>query len=87
MLLGRTPEDKALGPSGIITNIGVAKESGAAIARLLMDEPLRQRMIQSGFARIEAYYREDKVLAQYRDIYRRWMQTPANQIKAAGSSL
>jgi len=76
LLLGRTDEDKALGPSGIITNIGQPAETGAALAKLLRDEPLRQQMIQSGFKRIDAYYRQDKVISDYRAIYQRWMSAP-----------
>lgn len=84
MLLGRTAEDKALGPSGIITNIGMANESGAAMAKLLLDEGLRQQMIESGFKRIEAYYRQDKVLQQYHDLYVRWLSQPASTVQASG---
>jgi glycosyltransferase involved in cell wall biosynthesis len=76
MLIGRTEEDKALGPSGIITNIGQPAETGAALVKLLTDEPLRQQMIQSGYKRIDAYYRQDKVFADYRAIYQRWMDAP-----------
>jgi len=74
LLLGRTEEDKALGPSGVITNLGQPAETGAAMARLLADEVLRQQLIQSGFRRIDAYYRQDKVIADYKAIYQRWMQ-------------
>jgi len=76
LLLGRTPEDKALGPSGIITNIGQPAETGVALTRLLTDEGLRQQMIASGFKRIEAYYRQDKVVGEYRAMYKRWLDAP-----------
>ncbi len=72
LLLGRTDEDRAIGPSGIITNIGSPAETGAALARLLEDEALRQRMIDAGFKRIEAYYRQTKVISDYQQIYQRW---------------
>ena len=74
LLLGRTDEDKALGPSGVITNIGQPAETGVALVRLLTDEPLRRKMIESGFLRIDAYYRQDKVIADYRAIYKRWVE-------------
>ena len=76
LLLGRTDEDKALGPSGIITNIGQPAETGEALAKLLTDEKLRRQMIQSGFKRIDAYYRQDKVIADYRAIYERLIGEP-----------
>jgi polysaccharide biosynthesis protein PelF len=74
LLLGRTEEDKALGPSGIITNIGKPAETGEAMAKLLTDETLRQEMIHSGFKRIEEYYRQDKVIERYQKIYLDWLR-------------
>jgi glycosyltransferase involved in cell wall biosynthesis len=74
LLLGRTEEDKAIGPSGIITNIGQPRETGEALARLLKDEDLRQQMIKNGFERIERYYRQDGVIKRYHDVYDKWLQ-------------
>ena len=84
LLLGYTDEDKALGPSGMITNIGQAKESGEAMAKLLTDEPLRQEMIQSGFKRIEMCYRQDKVFGDYHAVYDRWLAISDQQAAAGG---
>ncbi|MCB9556592.1 MAG: GT4 family glycosyltransferase PelF [Deltaproteobacteria bacterium] len=81
LLLGRTDEDRAIGPSGIITNIGKPKETGEALVRLLADEGLRQSMIQAGYERIERYYRQDQVIETYHNIYQRWMPA-ADQRKA-----
>ncbi len=85
LLLGRTDEDRALGPSGIITNIGQPAETGAALAKLLSDEGLRRQMIESGFKRIDAYYRQDKVFADYRAIYDRWIAAPDASAVAGGA--
>ena len=74
LLLGRTEEDKALGPSGMITNIGRPDETGEALIKLLTDEPLRQGMIEAGFERIERYYRQDKVISDYETIYDKWIE-------------
>jgi glycosyltransferase involved in cell wall biosynthesis len=85
LLLGRTDEDRALGPSGIITNIGQPAETGAALVRLLSDEKLRRQMIENGFSRIEAYYRQDKVLAQYRGVYEQWLAGRRPLARAGGA--
>ena len=74
LLLGRTAEDRALGPSGVVTNIGRPAETGNALVMLLSDEPMRQRMIQSGLERVDRYYRQEKVIADYAAIYQRWME-------------
>jgi glycosyltransferase involved in cell wall biosynthesis len=73
LVLGRTEDDQALGPSGMITNIGQPAETGAALVKLLSQESLRGQMIQSGFKRIEAFYRQDKVIADYRVLYEHWI--------------
>ena len=73
LLLGRTEEDRAIGPSGIITNIGQPRETGEALARILGDEALRQKMIANGFERIERYYRQDQVVARYHEVYDVWL--------------
>ncbi len=74
LLYGYGEADQALGKSGIITNIGQPRETGEALAKLLNDEPLRQEMIQNGFKRIEASYRQDMVIKRYQDIYERWIE-------------
>jgi polysaccharide biosynthesis protein PelF len=73
LIRGRTAADQAFGPGGIVTNMGQPAETGAALIRLLTDEPLRQQMIQSGFRRIDAFYRQDKVFGDYRVLYQQWL--------------
>jgi glycosyltransferase involved in cell wall biosynthesis len=69
LLLGRTAEDRALGPSGILTAVASPLETAEAVIRLWRDPPLRQRMQQAGMRRVEAYYRQSDLLAAYRSIY------------------
>jgi glycosyltransferase involved in cell wall biosynthesis len=66
---GGSEEDRALGPSGIITRVGAPGETAAAIGELLADPALRARMASAGMSRAERFYRQDQVLSAYRDIY------------------
>ena len=76
LLLGREGDDRSLGESGIITNLGQPAETAAALVKILSNEPLRQSMIQAGFRRIEAYYRQDRLHARYKEVYRRYIAAP-----------
>jgi glycosyltransferase involved in cell wall biosynthesis len=70
MLEGRDAADRALGPSGIVTQVGAPQETAAAIIRLSRDHELRRRMGAAGRARVLASYTKTKMLDAYRDLYR-----------------
>jgi glycosyltransferase involved in cell wall biosynthesis len=69
LLHGRTPEDRALGPSGILTAVASPHETAEAVIRLWRDPQLRRHMQEAGMRRVETFYRERDLLAAYRDIY------------------
>ncbi|MCK6570220.1 GT4 family glycosyltransferase PelF [Myxococcota bacterium] len=73
---GYAPEDRALGPSGLVTGVGHPRETADAILTLLRDERLRQSMIHNGVARAERFYRQEDVLSTYHDLYVKWAQAP-----------
>lgn len=73
---GYSPEDRALGPSGLVTGVGHPRETADAILKLLRDERLRQEMIRNGVNRAERFYRQEAVLATYRELYQRWAASP-----------
>jgi glycosyltransferase involved in cell wall biosynthesis len=70
LLIGRTPEDRAIGPSGIVTPVASPNETAQAVIDLWQDPGLRHRMAVAGMRRVETYYREENVTARYRAIYR-----------------
>jgi len=69
LLYGRTEEDKALGKSGLITNIGSPGETADAICEIISDREMHSRMVESGFLRVEKYYRDELLIKSYRDLY------------------
>ena len=71
LLYGRTPEDRALGPSGIVTAVASPGETAAAIASVARDPTLHAAMVQSGIARVERFYREEDLNRTYLELYDR----------------
>jgi len=76
LLEGRTPEDRALGPSGLVTRTADPIDTARAMGEILTDPGLRERMAQAGKARITSFYRESDLLARYHDIYTHYRELP-----------
>jgi glycosyltransferase involved in cell wall biosynthesis len=69
MIEGRTPPDRALGPSGIVCPVATPKATAAAMVRLARDAPLRQRMGLAGRKRVTSFYQRRAMLDAYRRLY------------------
>lgn len=74
LLHGITPEDRALGPSGLLTSVGSPQGTADAIIRLWRDEDLRQQMAAVGQRRVGAFYRQEQLYETYRTLYRRYLR-------------
>ncbi len=74
LLLGLTPEDKSLGPSGIVTKVADPAETAQAIVAILSDPALRSRMKEAGMTRVRKYYTQRELNTKYLSIYRRLME-------------
>ncbi len=79
MIEGLTPEDRELGPSGIVTRVGNPEETGRAILRLLRDPELRKRMGEAGRRRVHGFYDYHKMIARYRQVYKTYQRSPAQE--------
>lgn len=69
LLDGLTEEDKALGPSGIVTKIADPADTAAGIIKLLTDNELSEKMSIAGNKRVSTFYRESDLNKKYLDIY------------------
>jgi glycosyltransferase involved in cell wall biosynthesis len=69
MIEGRTDEDRALGPSGIVTRVAMPKETAAALVQLTKDRALLRRLGEAGKKRVTAYYQRRDMLASYSALY------------------
>lgn len=70
LLLGASPEDQALGASGLITPAASPDETAQALIRLWRDEGLRQRMGAAGQQRVKRFYAQGKLYREYTELYR-----------------
>jgi glycosyltransferase involved in cell wall biosynthesis len=69
MIEGRTEEDRALGPSGIVCPVASPKHTAAALIAMAQDTRARRRMGRAGRRRVTAFYQRRTMLASYRALY------------------
>ncbi len=69
LIYGRIEEDKAFGPCGYVVPIGNAEEFAQACLNILQDLPLQKTMVESGYQRIDNFYRQEDIVNQYKDLY------------------
>jgi glycosyltransferase involved in cell wall biosynthesis len=77
LLNGGTPEDKALGRSGLLTPIASPAETASAVILLASDPDLREQLARAGRERVRRFYRQEAMYAAYRELYRQHMREPA----------
>ena len=73
LLKGISPEDQALGDSGIITPVASPHETARAIIQLWHDKGLRLRMGRAGQKRTERFYRQEQLYSTYNNLYQHYM--------------
>ena len=73
LLMGISPEDQALGASGLITPVASPQETAEAIVQLWRDEDLRLRMRRAGQERTQRYYRQEQLYSSYTKLYQRYL--------------
>lgn len=76
LIEGRTEEDRALGPAGMVTWVGNARQTAQAVIALAQDPEERRRRGEAGRRRVHAYYRRDQMIAAYRELYQQGMSAP-----------
>jgi glycosyltransferase involved in cell wall biosynthesis len=69
ILEGLPGEDRAIGPAGLVAPGGDHEAFAAAIARILGDRDLRQKLTRAGEARVERFYRKDDRTAELGALY------------------
>jgi polysaccharide biosynthesis protein PelF len=71
LIEGKEPEDRALGPAGVLIPIGDHDAMARAAFDLLTDPVRWSAAQQAGIARVERYYQRSRVIDSYREIYQR----------------
>jgi glycosyltransferase involved in cell wall biosynthesis len=77
MLEGGTPEDRALGASGLITRIASPEDTAQALVQMAKNPAMRKKMAEAGRRRVATFYRRDRLIESYRDLYQRLSDAPS----------
>jgi N-acetyl-alpha-D-glucosaminyl L-malate synthase BshA len=72
--VGGVPEVVIDGETGLLFPVGDVEAMGAAAIELLKDEPRREAMGRAGLQRVLDNYREEEIVARYRDLYQRALE-------------
>ncbi len=87
LLEGRNPEDKALGPCGIVTNLRSPNQTAQAIIDLCRSPNLYLQMARAGKRRVMTYYRQEQVLKRYGRLYEQLLEkSPVQSASSAHAS-
>lgn len=70
LLRGVSPEDQALGASGLITPVASPAQTAQALIQLWRDPDLRQRLGAAGQQRVRRFYAQETLYREYTDLYR-----------------
>lgn len=73
LLMGGTPEDEAIGQSGLITPPVSPRETAQAIIQLWRDAETRTRMARAGLERAQRFYQHAALYEAYRAVYGRFL--------------
>jgi glycosyltransferase involved in cell wall biosynthesis len=68
---GLQGEDAALGAAGRVVGIADPEALAGAACELLCSVPAWHAAQAAGIARVERYYSQERLFAEYREIYRR----------------
>ncbi len=77
LLFGRDNEDKALGSSGLVSNIGNPNDTADAIVKIIQDEVLWKQMSRAGRNRVQRFYTSQNMIDSYRELYNTYLKQPA----------
>lgn len=74
MLEGRSPEDKAIGPSGLLTPVSDPESTAAAVLRLLSEPGLYNACADAGRTRTTRFYDQGDLISRYLNLYEQMMR-------------
>ena len=83
LIYGLDEEDRALGAAGAVVGIAEPQALAEAAAALLSDPQRWHAAQRAGIARVERYYTQDMMFAQYRTLYQQAMAADASSTGAA----
>jgi glycosyltransferase involved in cell wall biosynthesis len=82
LIQGMEGEDAALGAAGRVVGIADPEALATAAVELLGSAPAWRSAQAAGVARVERYYSQDRLFAEYREIYRRALERSGEPVAA-----
>ena len=82
LIHGRTPEDQALGPAGIITRVASPSETAAALQKLITNPSMLRDMGAAGRQRAERHYTQKALLTRYHQVYTDHSWSPMQSLRS-----
>lgn len=79
LLTGISPEDQALGASGLITHVASPQETAEAIVQLWRNSDMRASMGRAGRERTRRYYRQEQLYHSYQQLYHRYISSKGHK--------
>lgn len=76
---GRERADRALGPAGIVTWVGNARQTAEALIELYRNPAKRKAMGVAALERVRRYYDQRQLLSTYQNIYQTAIQAPSRE--------
>lgn len=73
LLEGRGPEDKSIGPGGLLTGVSRPEETAAAVVKLLTEPVLWKSMSEAGRNRMMRFYDQTDLVSKYLNLYEQMM--------------
>ena len=73
MLNGRTPADKLLGISGLITGVATPRETAQSVIAILSDPQMYNSMSKAGIERVHRFYNQSDLFANYLNLYEKYL--------------
>jgi glycosyltransferase involved in cell wall biosynthesis len=86
LLNGRTADDIALGPGGLVTPIADPQATAEAILKILTEPGLIEKMGKSGTERVKRYYSEQDLNFAYLELYRQFIQKSQDNRRDTGAN-
>jgi len=73
LVVGRSREDREIGRSGYITDVGDHRAVGEAITKILESRDLAEQFGRAGQQRVREHYDLNRIIARYAKLYQDWL--------------
>ena len=69
LIMGDSPEDRAIGPAGTLTRVGSPRQISVAVQEIMKDKDRLMQLGENGRERVKGFFNQDVILGAYRKLY------------------